>query len=36
MGRALTIIKDGNSARELLFSAYREGLKTGTLSFTVG
>jgi beta-galactosidase len=35
LGRALAIIKAGDSAGELVFSAYGEGLKTGTLKFTV-
>jgi len=36
MGKALAIIKAGDSAGELVFSAYCEGLKTGILRFTVG
>jgi beta-galactosidase len=35
MGRALAIIKAGDSAGELIFSAYGEGLKTGVVSFSI-
>jgi len=36
LGRALAIVKAGDSAGELIFSVYGEDLKTGTLRFTVG
>jgi len=36
LGRALAIIKAGDSAGELVFSAHGEGLKTGILRFTAG
>jgi beta-galactosidase len=35
LGRALAIVKAGDSAGELVFSAYAEGLKPGTLRFIV-
>jgi len=36
LGRALAIVKAGDSAGKLIFSVYGEDLKTGTLGFTVG
>jgi beta-galactosidase len=36
LGRALAIVKAGDSAGKLIFSVYGEDLKTGALSFTVG